>query len=242
MVATLTGFQNAFFDMSDPLGSLAPTENGCAPGQFPVDSLAGDRVVQPTGNAASCAPRFTPGTLGPDRAGGGGQGVDSRQGRRAADAFAVRTRGAAYGVELLLKRKLTKRFGGFLSYTLSRSTRTFGGREYIASFDRTHVGNLALAYELGRGFRVGGRFMAYSGLPARAEDGQASRLPAFFRVDLRAEKRWRIGKTSFLSVIAEWMNATLSKEAIATTCSLRGCEAQMVGPVTIPSLGLEGGF
>lgn len=242
MIATLTGFQNAFFDMSDPLGAVEPTQNGCAPGQFPVDSLAGDRGGQPMGNTANCAPRFIPGTLGPDRAGGGGQGADSNQGRRAADAFSVRTRGAAYGIELLLKRKLTKRFGGFLSYTLSRSTRTFDGRRYIASFDRTHVGNLALAYELGRGIRVGGRVMAYSGLPARTESGEATRLPGFFRLDLRAEKRWRIGKTSFITVVAEWMNATLSKEAIATTCNLRGCEAQMIGPVTIPSLGIEGGF
>jgi len=38
------------------------------------------------------------------------------------------------------------------------------------------------------------------------------------------------------------MNATLSKEAVSTTCSLRGCEAQLIGPITIPSLGIEGGF
>jgi hypothetical protein len=38
------------------------------------------------------------------------------------------------------------------------------------------------------------------------------------------------------------MNATLSKEAVTTTCTLSGCEAEMMGPVTIPSIGVEGGF
>ncbi len=241
MIATATVFQNAFFDMSDPLGALEPAQNGCPPGHFPSDTLAGDRVGPPGGNV-SCLPRFKPGTLGPDRTGGGGQGVDSNAGRRAADAFTVRTMGAAYGFELLLKRRLTKRLGGFLSYTLSRSTRTFDGRRYIASFDRTHVGNLAAAYEIAQGWRVGGRVMAYSGLPQRSETGPSGRLPAFFRLDVRGEKRFRLGKTAWLSVVAEWMNATLNKEAVATTCSLRGCEAQLVGPITIPSLGLEGGF
>lgn len=242
MIATATVFQNAFLDMSDPLGSLEPAQNGCPPGQFPDGTLAGDRVIPPEGNAGFCGERFTPGTLGPDRSGGGGQGADSNAGRRAADAFTVRTMGKAYGFELLFKRKLTKKLGGFLAYTLSRSTRSFDGRSYIASFDRTHVGNLALAYELGRGYRAGARFTAYSGLPQRTEQGPSDRLPAFFRLDLRAEKRFRIGKTSWFSVVAEWMNATLNKEAVATTCSLRGCEAQLVGPITIPSLGIEGGF
>ncbi len=242
MLATATLFQNAFFDMTDPLGALEPTLNGCPPGLFPDGTLAGDRVEQPMGNPTYCGPRFFPGTLGPDRSGGGGQGADSNNGRRAADAFTVRTMGRAYGLELLLKRKLTKRFGGFLSYTLSRSTRSYGSRSYVATFDRTHVGNLALAYELGKGFRVGARVMAYSGLPQATAAGTSGRLPAFFRLDLRAEKRWRLGKTAFFSAVAEWMNATLSKEAIATSCSLNGCDAQTIGPVTIPSLGIEGGF
>jgi hypothetical protein len=241
MVATATVFQNAFFDMSDPLGSLDPAQNGCPTGSFPEDTLAGDRVGQPVGNGF-CGPRFRPGTLGPDRAGGGGQGADSNTGRRAADAFTVRTMGKAYGLELLLKRKLTKKLGGFLSYTLSRSTRTYDGRSYVASFDRTHVGNLAVAYDLGGGWRAGVRLTGYSGLPQRSDTGPNGRLPAFWRLDLRGEKRFRIGKTGYLSIVAEWMNATLSKEAVATTCSLRGCEAQLFGPITIPSLGIEGGF
>jgi TonB family protein len=241
MLATLTLFQNAFFDMSDPLGSLTPSVNGCPPGSFAAGSLAGDPGLQPI-DSTSCGPRFPPGTIGADRSGGGGQGADSRRGRRTADAFSVRTLGKAYGLELMLKRRLTRRLGGFLSYTLSRSSRQIDGRRYIATFDRTHVANLALAYELGKGYRVGARVMFYTGLPQSSEAGASGRLPAFFRLDLRAEKRWRLGQHAFFSIVAEWMNATLSKEAVATSCTLRGCEAQLIGPVTIPSLGIEGGF
>ncbi|MGC4093079.1 MAG: TonB family protein [Polyangiaceae bacterium] len=58
-----------------------------------------------------------------------------------------RTLGNAYGFELFLHRSLSKRLGGFLSYTLSRSMRNFEGQRFPSSFDRTHVVNAALAYE-----------------------------------------------------------------------------------------------
>jgi hypothetical protein len=241
--ATVTVFQNAFFDMSDPLGSTEPQVNGCPPGTFPSDSLAGDRAEQPTGNPY-CGPRFIPGTLGPDRSGGGGQAADSRGGRRAAAAFEVRSMGSARGLELYLKRRLTSKLGGFISYTLSRSTRSYGRRNYTASFDRTHVLNAALAYNLGRNWRAGTRGMFYTGLPQAAQPGvsESSRLPAFFRLDLRVEKRFQFTESTWLSFVAEWMNATLSKEAVSTSCTLSGCEARTIGPITIPSIGVEGGF
>jgi hypothetical protein len=240
---TATVFQNAFFDMSDPLGSSEPLPAGCAPGQYPTDSIGGDRGDQPD-EPSYCGPRFDQGTLGPDRSGGGGQAADSRGGRRAGEAFEVRTMGSAYGLELMLKRQLTGKLGGFLSYTLSRSTRSYENREYIASFDRTHVLNVALAYDLGRRWRAGARTMFYSGLPKIPDptDPDSTRLPAFFRLDVRVEKRWQLGERAFLAAVAEWMNATLSKEAVTTTCRLDGCEAQMIGPVSIPSIGIEGGF
>jgi TonB family protein len=246
---TISVFHNAFADMSDPLGSREPTLTGCPPGTFPTDTIAGDRGrVDPNGQGGGggtpCGvARFPPGTIGPDRSGGGGQAADSRSSQQAANAFEVRTKGEAYGLEVFLKRRLTSRIGGFLSYTLSRSTRVYGGREYIATFDRTHVFNTALAFDLGRNWRAGSRFMFYTGLPKAPDPSDSSeRLPSFFRVDLRLEKRWQLGKNTWISFVAEWMNATLSKEAISTQCTLAGCQAQLIGPVTIPSIGAEGGF
>jgi hypothetical protein len=242
VLATASVFHNAFFDMSDPLGAAEVLLQGCPPGAYPTGTLGGDpgqRLEEPP----FCGDRFEHGELGPDRSGGGGQAADSRGGRRVADAFLVRTQGQAYGFELLVKRRLTGNLGGFLSYTLSRSTRSFGRRNYIAAFDRTHVLNAALAYSLGRNWRAGARTMFYTGLPKLPDPSDPStRLPPFFRLDLRLEKRWKLGETAFISFVAEWLNATLNTEAISTRCTLSGCEARRIGPVTIPSLGLEGGF
>jgi len=241
---TLTGFHNGFFDMSDPLGATPRPTQGCPPGSLPTGTLAGDRVTDPGPTGGTCGPRFAEGALGPDRSGGGGQGADSATAQRNAAALEVRTRGRSYGVEVFLKKRLTSRLGGFFSYTLSRSTRTYGGREYVATFDRAHVLNLAVALDLGRRWRAGTRVVFYTGVPqASGDDGAPSeRLPPFFRVDLRLEKRWALSATAHVAVVAEWLNATLTKEAIATRCTLAGCESQFIGPVTIPSLGLEGGF
>ena len=241
---TATGFHNAFFNMSDPLGTTAPQVGGCPPGTFPSDTVAGDRGATPTGGG-NCGPRWrTPGTVGPDRSGGGGQAGDTQGSVRAAEALEVRTMGSSYGLELLFKRRLTSRIGGFLSYTLSRSQRSLGTREFTATFDRTHVANAALAYDLGRSWRAGVRITFYTGLPKAPDPtSDATRLPPFFRLDLRLEKRWQLGQKTWISVVAEGMNVTLSTEAISTTCSLnQGCTSQTIGPVSIGSIGVEGGF
>jgi hypothetical protein len=119
-----------------------------------------------------------------------------------------------------------------------------GNQQFTATYDRTHVVNAALAYNLGRNWRAGTRVIFYTGIPKTPDptDTTTTRLPPFFRVDLRLEKRWQLGERTWISVVAEWMNATLSKESVATTCTLQGCQTQEIGPVTIPSLGLEGGF
>jgi|SRR6478735_5307649 len=243
---TATVFHNGFFNMSDPIGATQREVSGCAPGTFPSDSLAGDRGADPSSSRAGVCgtPRFSPGTVGEDRSGGSGQAADGGGTNSASNALSARTDGRAYGLELFLKRRLTSRIGGFLSYTLSRSLRTFEGKQFVAAFDRTHVFNGAIAYDLGRRWRVGTRVTFYTGLPKAADpsDPGATRLPPFFKLDLRVEKRWQLGPRAYLSFVAEWMNATLSKEAVATTCTLRGCETQTIGPITIPSLGIEGGF
>jgi hypothetical protein len=242
---TATVFHNGFLNMSDPLGATQMTADGCPPGSFPTDTLSGDRGSQPmSGRARDCGKppvTFLPlGVVGPDNSGGGAGGGTTT----AANALEARTDGYSYGLELFLKRRLTSRIGGFLSYTLSRSVRTFGNQQFVATFDRTHVINGAIAYNLGKNWRAGTRVTFYTGLPKAPDpsDPSSTRLPPFFRLDLRIEKRWQLSRRSWLSFVAEWMNATLSKEAIATTCTLQGCQTQTIGPITIPSLGIEGGF
>lgn len=153
-----------------------------------------------------------------------------------------RTLGMSRGLEIYVRRSLTQRLGGFLSYTLSRSTRTLGGYTFPFAFDRAHVLNAALAYDLGRGWRAGGRFTFYTGVPdLEAPSGlpeavrllNPARKPGFYRIDARVEKKWTLGETTWLSFVVEALNATFNKETVGD---------EEIGPVTIPSIGVEGGF
>jgi outer membrane receptor protein involved in Fe transport len=157
----------------------------------------------------------------------------------------TRTRGQAYGLELMFHRDLTRRLGGFLSYTLSRSLRSSVLGRFPASFDRTHVLNAAIGYDLGRHWRAGGRLVFYTGnpyFPPGTPPGNR-RLPAFHRLDLRLEKRWPIGSAgAYCAFAIEGLNTTLSKEVVSRTCEGGVCDEESIGPVTIPSLSFEGRF
>ena len=165
------------------------------------------------------------------------------------DRIDRRSLGSAVGAELMIRRPLTQKLGGYLAYTLSRSTRSYGREHFPAAFDRTHVVNLALAYDLGRRWRAGTRLVFYSGFPAeRASVDQLRsesprRVPHFYRVDVRLEKRWRLGERGSWAFVFEVLNATLSKEPVDLDCDTGGeCRAEEIGPVTIPSVGVEAFF
>jgi hypothetical protein len=178
------------------------------------------------------------------------------------DSLLGKSRGSAYGAELGLRRKLTRRIAGMAAYTLSRSTRTFEGREALSSYDRPHVLSAAVSADLGEGWRAGLRFVTYSGVPqvpaTPAFVGQIvavppPRTPAFYRLDLRVEKRWRVGQRGWVAAVFEVLNATLSREVTGYACGtglrLPGvttttpvCAERFVGPITVPSLGVEGGL
>jgi TonB family protein len=177
--------------------------------------------------------------------------------------------GRAYGLELLVRRPLSKRLTGWLSYTLSRATRethflTPSGREgtatIVGDYDRTHVLNVMGAYDLGRRWRLGARFVVYTGSPYSdnfpRDQGSPlpplndRRYPPFYRVDVRLEKRWSLGKERSIAFVAEVLNATLSKEGRAYDCQAveigsansRQCAVQYLGPITLPSVGVEAFF
>lgn len=150
-----------------------------------------------------------------------------------------RSLGSARGLEVHIRRRLTRQLGGYLAYTLSRTTRTIGASSFPAAFDRTHVVSGAVGYDLGRGWRAGTRLSFYTGAPTANSifgapiPGSSARDPSFFRIDFRLEKRWKLGKTPWISFVIEMLNATLNKENFG---------GKDVGPVAVPSLGAEGGF
>jgi hypothetical protein len=176
--------------------------------------------------------------------------------------------GHAYGLELLVRRPLSKRLTGWLSYTLSRSMRaahfvTLTGGEAVATvpseFDRTHILNAILAYDLGRRWRAGARFIYYTGAPYSDLSGNVPvppyndhRGPPFFRMDVRLEKRWSLGKNRSLAFVLEGLNVTLSREVTTLGMKCDGtmtpaggttqCAPSHFGPLTIPSVGVEAVF
>jgi hypothetical protein len=195
------------------------------------------------------------------------------------NCLAQQVRGRGYGIEILARRDLTKRISGWVSYTLSRSTRETHGVIYDAAqngtgapvvvssnvlqeipseFDRTHVLNVLGAIDLGRNWRAGARLFLYTGRPySPSVQGvpvppyNSERLPTFYRIDVRLEKRWRAFGNGYVAFVVEGMNVTLTKEAIAVQCSNNGtlvplkydtCTPEYIGPVTVPSIGVEAGM
>ena len=163
------------------------------------------------------------------------------------EAVTRRKRGSSIGLELELRRPLTRRFGGFLSYTLSRTERSSGSHESLSAFDRPHVLQGALAFNLGNHWRAGTRIAYYSGVPARSLEANTTdiafvgnrRAPAFFRLDLRLEKRWAIKEHGYWALVAEMLNATMDKEVTSRNCVDSRCTDEVSGPIAIPSIGVE---
>ena len=107
-----------------------------------------------------------------------------------------RVRGRGYGLEVLLRRDLTKRITGWISYTLSRSTRETTGPhvvapngveldlpasssgEVLAEFDRTHVFNLVAAADLGQRLARGGALLLLHGQALHGDAHQRHPAPA----------------------------------------------------------------
>jgi TonB family protein len=163
------------------------------------------------------------------------------------DAQSERSRSHSYGTEITLSRSLTRQLGGFASYTLSRSERKIGDVKGPSGYDRRHVASAALSYDFGGGWRGGARGAFYSGIPVRVGDPKVAtdppRTPPFWRVDTRGEKRWTIGNSgAYLAVVLEVLNATLNDEVVSSRCYAYGCREERLGPITLPSIGVEGAY
>ena len=158
-----------------------------------------------------------------------------------------RALGSARGIELLIERELGRDVAGYLAYTLGSSWRSVGRVEGPALFDRRHVLSGALSHRFGGGFRAGVRGTFYTGVPADVAYSAAARNPPrtspFHRIDIRLEKRWRLNdQGAFWALVLEVLNSTLREEALGKSCSAYVCREERVGPITIPSLGIEATF
>lgn len=153
---------------------------------------------------------------------------------------------SAAGLELHLERPLTKRLGGFISYTLSRSVESYEKQQSPSGFDRPHIFQAALSYDFGRGLVLGTRTVLYSGVPELNLAGSPHfvakhRGTPFFRLDLLVQKRFRMGQNGYWGLTGELLNATSTREVVRLDCG-EVCRERTAGPVILPSVGLEAGF
>jgi len=161
--------------------------------------------------------------------------------------------GRGYGLELLLRRPESERLHGWLAYTLSRSERQVDGVWGASDWDQRHILNLLASYRLARGYSVGGRVHYNSGRPFPVETpGNSSeieyrRLPAFYQLDVRADKRMVFDRFTLTAYI-ELGNVTLTREVTALSSTFRSDgtpiydgSVQPIGyRIILPSLGLRG--
>jgi hypothetical protein len=154
-----------------------------------------------------------------------------------------------------LKRDLTQRLSGFLSYTWSHSNAVArDGTPFTPMSDVRHLLNAVLQYDVGYGFGVGMRLhyrtgkMAvntiYSALRMHFEHIYY-RLPEFLRLDVRLSYAFRV---SFgrLEASLSLQNATLSREAINRDCFATrtgyDCVVDYQPYIVLPNLGLRADF
>lgn len=119
----------------------------------------------------------------------------------------------SYGVELNVTKN-EGRLTGFMSYTLSKTTRNVpdvnDGNDFLANYDRRNVFNIAATYQLSENYTLGGSFVYYTGRPITLPTGRyyfegynvdqisernGYKLPDFHRLDLSVTKEGKKNKT-----------------------------------------------
>ncbi len=173
--------------------------------------------------------------------------------------FRNTARRASYGLEAILKREISDRAFGWISYTFSRARQTnrSGENWYATSFDQPHVMNAVASYKPGAGFELGARFQLASGRPEARVIGatfdadcgcydsvtagpRSTRVPTFMQLDVRIEKTWLFQLWS-LGAFLDIINVTNRKNSEGTDYDYRFREST---PVTsfpfLPTIGVRG--
>ncbi|MEJ7598810.1 MAG: TonB-dependent receptor, partial [Kofleriaceae bacterium] len=165
----------------------------------------------------------------------------------------------SYGLEMMIKRQISERAFGWLSYTFSRSHQRNhpDDRTIPTGFDQPHVINAVASWKPGKGFEVGARLQVSSGRPDTpvigstydADNGnynavrgpaRSTRTPTFRQIDVRVEKSW-LYDTWSLGVYLDVINVANFENVEAFEYDYRFREK---APVTsfpiLPTLGVRG--
>ncbi len=172
------------------------------------------------------------------------------------DEFPPTTDGRSYGMELMLRRRLGESLFGWITYSLTRSERDVKEVGTLPfAFDQTHVMNTVVSWDVGRSWTLGATFHYHSGRPYTPElacpgsvelgtcrgDPFSRRLPGFWRLDLRVQKR-ELFDTWYFDFYIDVMNVTFNKEVIDYEIDGNGIRKPVKFPILVPMLGLRGQF
>lgn len=188
--------------------------------------------------------------------------VVQRDGRSVVERYANEGTGQAYGTELLVRYDADERFFGWVGYSLSRSLRQdrLNDREMPSLTEQPHsliaVGTLELP-EIWEGFSIGARLRYTSGNPYTQVAGSVydadrdrfrpigvtevrnRRLPDFFQLDLRADKKWDF-QGSALLLYLDVQNVTNRQNAEGLLYNYDYTEhAPLPGLPIFPSVGIR---
>jgi hypothetical protein len=168
--------------------------------------------------------------------------------------------GGTQGFELYLKRDLTRRISGFVSYTLGFADAVArDGTPFTPQSDVRHLANAVLHFDLGSGFALGVRLHYRSGkmavntlfdAPNNRFERVEKRLPSFFRADLRGSYTWNVSFGRMEASIGV-QNITASSEATHRDCIVDAlgdfsgtqvpvvCTVDYQRAILLPNLGIR---
>jgi hypothetical protein len=64
----------------------------------------------------------------------------------------------------------------------------------------------------------------------------------FSRLDVRFEKKWTFASGTWLAATFEWFNTLLAREVDSAAWRPQGLVLDGRSPLTLPSIGIEGGY
>ncbi len=177
------------------------------------------------------------------------------------NGFSNLGKGNVYGTETMVRWKPGGRFFGWIAYTISRAVRKNAPAppERIFAYAQTHNLTVLGSYDLGRGWRLGGRFRYVTGNPYTPCSGgvlnaaagsydciqgspNSRRIPAFNQLDVRLDKTWTFDSyklTAYLDVQNMYNRA--NADGVSYNYRYTKPEWQTGLPI-IPSLGVRGEF
>ncbi len=169
--------------------------------------------------------------------------------------------GDTVGIELLLRRQVTRRLFGWTSYTLSKTRdQTRPTSKYKASrFDQRHTLNVVASYTFNHGWELGSRFRLATGRPITevvgstfdADSGsyrpvegtyRGERRKTFHQLDARVEKTW-VFDTWKLGLYLDLQNVLNVSNEEGTQYDYRFAQRSPIQSVPfLPTLGVRGQF